>query len=253
MSKKIGLLIPTTSKNRNWTNIKQTYLFDLTFKTALLTSDPSHNYVFYIGIDQDDMIFSKVDEQKQMLRFKLAFKNIDIKFIVMEGIQKGHLTKMWNILFKQAYDEDCDYFFQCGDDINFKTKGWISDCIETLKKNNDIGLTGPINNNPNILTQAFVSRKHMDIFGWFFPEEIINWGCDDWYNHVYKPDNFFPLFHHFCSNDGGPPRYVVNNDKDFFGSMNTNYDQNVRILRDNANNLASIHKLLIKNYIETYK
>ena len=29
---------------------------------------------------------------------------------------------MWNVLFKQAYDDGCDYFYQCGDDIEFKTK-----------------------------------------------------------------------------------------------------------------------------------
>ena len=31
---------------------------------------------------------------------------------------------MWNILFKKAYNDNCDYFYQCGDDILFKTKGW---------------------------------------------------------------------------------------------------------------------------------
>ena len=54
-----------------------------------------------------------------------------------------------------------------------------------LEENNNIGLTGPINNNSSILTQAFVSRRHMLIFGWFFPEEIKNWYCDDWYNIIY--------------------------------------------------------------------
>ena len=43
--------------------------------------------------------------------------------------------------------------------------------IEIITKitipNNDLGLAGPINNNNRILTQAFVSRKHMEIFGWF--------------------------------------------------------------------------------------
>ena len=99
----------------------------------------------------------------------------------------------WNIIFLKAYQDSCDYFYQCGDDINFKTSGWINDSISILEQHNNIGLTGPINNNNYILTQAFVSRKHMEIFGYFFPENIINWGCDDWYNFVYKPDYFFPL------------------------------------------------------------
>ena len=68
----------------------------------------------------------------------------------MEGIKKGHLTVMWNRLFEQAHEEKCDYFFQCGDDINFQTKDWVKDCVLTLKNHDDVGLTGPVNNNIEI-------------------------------------------------------------------------------------------------------
>ena len=78
---------------------------------------------------------------------------------------------MWNVLFKKAYDDKCEFFYQCGDDIYFTTKGWINDSINILK-NDIIGLTGPLNNNNRILTQAFVSRKHMEIFGWFFRKKF---------------------------------------------------------------------------------
>ena len=91
-------------------------------------------------------------------------KNMEIEFIYMDGIAKGHLTVMWNRLFEKAFKDECDYFFQCGDDIEFKTKKWVNDCIATLQNSNDIGLVGPINNNPRILTQSFVSRKHMELF-----------------------------------------------------------------------------------------
>ena len=72
---------------------------------------------------------------------------------------------MWNILYTVAYDELCDYFYQCGDDIVFKTDGWINDSIQALVTHNDVGIAGPINNNSLILTQALFSRKHMDRFG----------------------------------------------------------------------------------------
>lgn len=26
---------------------------------------------------------------------------------------------MWNVLFQNAYDDSCDYLYQCGDDIVF--------------------------------------------------------------------------------------------------------------------------------------
>jgi hypothetical protein len=240
---KIGILIPTTSNGRKWSTIKDSYLYNLTFKTFLLTQDPEHEYVFYIGIDNDDPIYNK--EQQQVLeKFNIIFKNISVKFIYM-NCKKGHLTKMWNILFKQAYEEDCEYFYQCGDDIYFKTKGWVNDCINTLRLNNDVGITGPINNNNFIITQAFVSRKHMQIFNYFFPEEIINWGCDDWYNWVYKPTHFFPLEKHFCSNQGGDPRYVINNNETF----RLNYSKNVLKIRNNSKIIAERTKHLITKFL----
>ena len=166
----------------------------------------------------------------------------------MDGIQKGHLTVMWNRLFEKAYDDNCDYFYQTGDDILFKMTGWVNDCIGTLEENNDVGLTGPINNNSRILTQAMVSRKHMEIFGWFFPEEIQNWCCDDWYNWVYQPDYFYPLKKHFCSNEGGQPRYTINNDKNFRKDMKT-YQRKTMNLRRETFELATRHKKLIEYYI----
>ena len=91
----------------------------------------------------------------------------------MDDVKKDHLTKMWNILFRRAYDDKCDYIFQCGDDINFTTKGWVNECILVLKKHQGFGLAGPINNNPRILTQAFVSRRHMEFLVGFFRKKYL--------------------------------------------------------------------------------
>ena len=52
----------------------------------------------------------------------------------------------------------------------------------------------------------------MELFGYYFPPEIINWFCDDWYNNIYKKINhFYPLYNHYCENIGGKPRYNINN------------------------------------------
>lgn len=209
---KIGMLIPSTSKGRNWTTIQESYLFKHTLKSFLLTYDKSHKYTFYIGIDRDDRIYDNKINIDYFIKFAKVMINIDINFVYMDNIPKGHLTVMWNKLFKIAYDDECEYFFQCGDDIEFKTNGWVEDCISKLQENNNIGLVGPVNNNPRILTQSFVSKKHMELFGYYFPPEIINWFCDDWINEVYRSINkFFPLANHLCINVGGTPRYNVNN------------------------------------------
>ena len=251
---KIAMLIITTSNKRaNWTTIKDSYLYNMTLKTFLLTYDKEHKYKFYIGIDANDRIFDNIKQQEEITRFTKAFPNIEFEFIVYDNkkVPKGHCTIMWNILFKKAYDNDYDYFYQCGDDIVFRTKGWINDSIEMLKNNNNIGLTGPINNNNRILTQSFVSRKHMDIFGWYFPEEIKNWCCDDWYNLVYSPNYLYPLNDHYASNNGGNPRYDINNDPNFTGNNNAIFSNNLNKLRLETKILADTHKQLIQKYINS--
>lgn len=210
---KIGILIPSTSKGRDWKNIKETYLFKHTLKTFLITYDNEHKYKFYIGIDRNDRIYDNKEYIDEIQRFMSIMKNTEIEFIYMDNIPKGHLTIMWNKLFQKAYNEKCDYFFQCGDDIEFKTPGWINDCINIQKKFDNFVLTGPIDkNNTRLLTQSFVSRKHMEIFGYYFPPEIINWFCDDWINNIYKTiDRFDPLLNKYLINIGGRPRYNIDN------------------------------------------
>ena len=244
---KIGFIIPCTSRGRNWGNIIETYLYNLTIKTFLVHRDEEHEYVFYLGIDADDPIFNNTNEQNKILNLKKVFSGIDFKFIILNE-KNGYLTKMWNVLFREAYNDKCDYFYQCGDDIEFKTTGWINACISKLIENHNIGLTGPINNNKYILTQAFVSRLHMDIFGYFFPENIINWGCDDWYNHVYSPNFLYPLKQHYCANMGGTPRYVINYNPSFM----SHYCKNVNKLRSDIFQQAGKDKILIRKFIEKH-
>ena len=249
---KVALLIVTTSNKRdNWVNIKDSDLFNMTLKSFLLTQDNNNLYKFYIGIDKDDRIFDKKYEQEQITRFSKAFPHVEFEFITFDNnkIPKGHLTIMWNILFKKAYNDNYDYFYQCGDDIECKTKGWVHDCIEELKKHNNIGLTGPINNNNRILTQSFVSRKHMEIFGWYFPKEIINWCCDDWYNMVYHPNYLYPLKNHLAINSGGAPRYDIHNLKNFKGNSPMEFSNNVNKLRQETQQLANSHKKILEKYL----
>ena len=244
---KVALLIPTTSKGREWKSFEDIYLYCYTLKSFLTTYDMEHTYTFYVGIDHDDPMFSQSVIIQKFYRFISIMKNVTIRFVPFTGISKGHLTKMWNILFKKAYDNGCDYFFQCGDDIVFKTKHWVNACIDVLQKNNDIGVTSPICiNNQLILTQSFVSRKHMQIFGVFFPEEIINWGCDDWINIVYKPNHYYPLRNFFCNNVGGKERYVVDNNESFY----YNYKENLFKLRRRTHKLVErTYKPILDKYI----
>ena len=222
MSDLIGILIPTTSARRNWTKFQDTAFYNIYLQSFVKTYCPNYSYVFYLIIDDDDKLFSNPTIQREIVTYVEGFKNLTLKFLSSRGIPKGWVTKMWNRAFVQACTDGCRYFFQCGDDISFETKGWVHDSVEQLKANNNIGLTGPIDNGrfvnddpifkPGgdrfVHTQAFVSIRHMEIFGTFFPEHIKNWFCDDWITRVYYPDHFYTI-DHYLKNIGGDPRYDV--------------------------------------------
>jgi|TARA_Y100000992_G_scaffold302554_2_gene277273 hypothetical protein len=248
---KIGLLIPTTSNNRDWFHPHESYLHTYTMTSFSKTYNQEHQYIFYVGIDDNDILFDNKDTWNFFDTYcKKNLSNTSIKFISMSNIKKGHLSKMWNRLFQVAFNENCDYFFQCGDDIIFTTTNWINDSIDTLKLHNNIGITGPINNNNYILTQTFVHRTHMNIFGFYFPEDIYNWCIDDWINQVYRNEYFYPLYNHYCGNEGGEPRYLIDN-KYRFNNINKDKEtnKNILILKHSINNIVLRERKKINNYL----
>lgn len=222
MSSHIGILIPSTSRNRSWNKLEDTSLFSIFFHSFFTTCCTRYKYTIYLAIDDDDRILSIPYVRDQIEKYVSVMKNTSIKFVSTQGIKKGWVTHMWNRAFKQAYDDGCEYFFQSGDDIVFQSKNWVTDSIKMLEKNKGIGLTGPLDygrikhgshdslpgGSRFIQTQSFVSRKHMEIFGFYFPEEIKNWFCDDWMTKVYYPTYFYQI-EHFVSNVGGAPRYEI--------------------------------------------
>lgn len=243
---KLAILIPTTSfKQDNWKNINDTFLYNNTLKTFKKTFSYKYPVKFFIGIDKNDRIWDNFDNQhliKNLFDFPIQFYYLNA--------DKGHLTKMWNQLFFQAIQEKYNYFYQCGDDITFYTKNWDYDSILILKKNNDIGISGPKNNHPTILTQAMFSIKHYHIFNFLFNEEIINWCCDDWYNLLYQKHRFI-LNNHFCSNDGNiptEPRYIINNDKNFnLKDKFSNLKKNLKIIVNKDINILNKYLLTYFN------
>ena len=144
MTYKIGILIPTTTNKRDWEMLKDTTFYSVFLKTFLTTYCKQYEYTIYLVVDDDDRIYSKNDVKEKLCRFINIMKNVNIKFISSEGIPRGWVTHMWNKAFKEAYDDGCDYFFQSGYDIQFLGKLWVSNSIEQLKENDDIGMTGPL-------------------------------------------------------------------------------------------------------------
>jgi hypothetical protein len=195
---KIAVLVPSTSRNRTWKEADDSYL-NMLFKTFKETADSEHEYMFFVGVDDNDEYY---------IRHKSAFEKEDIR-IVPVRVERGYVTHIWNALAKIAYDDGFDYMFQCGDDVRLDTPGWINKSIEILKATNNVGVTGPNDrNNKRLLTQTVVHRTHYETFGFYFPPEIPNWFCDDWINEVYVPVQRLPE-NYTCFNGGGEPRYNI--------------------------------------------
>lgn len=75
------------------------------------------------------------------------------------------------------------------DDLVLKGAGWTTLFVETLQKQDNYGVVGPTDNRHgnNLLTQSFTSRKHFEIFGYYYPMEIKDWYSDNWISTVYDP------------------------------------------------------------------
>jgi hypothetical protein len=216
---KVGIVIPSTTRGRNWFFAASSYLYD-TLTSIKATADPEFEYVVYVGYDTHDVFYEKPRNQNAFLDIGLP-----VLFVPFSDIPLGHLTKRWNVLAQQAYDDGCDYLYQCGDDILFDTPGWVGESVRTLERQDNIGVTGPANTNGNIsiLTQTFVHRTHLDIFGFYFPEEIINWHCDNWINGVYGGATRLPS-QFTCKNAGGKERYEIVNDSSLCTSLIAKYE-----------------------------
>ncbi len=191
MTKSIAMLIPSTTKFRDWKHMEDTYLYKY---QKLYTQ---YKVTYYIGYDFDDPIYSK---ENQRNKFKANW--IECKF------DKGNVVAIWNHLFEQAKNK-FDYYWIVGDDIKYPQKpiGIFELLSNALDKNKGYGIAGCFNGNPKLpMTQFLITDVHYKILGYIFPEEIKNWFCDNWMLMLYKDHTFyFPNIS--ALNTGGMPRY----------------------------------------------
>jgi len=204
---KISLLIPVTSNRRSFKSINESPLISILLRSFLKFKEGNFEYTFYVGYDKGDRFYTLNRD-----KIKNHFKECGVNLVYTEyhNPQKSPVF-VWNKLFEDAYNNGEDYFYQIGDDIEIQSK-WTSLFINKLSDNGDIGVSGPLDlNNKVLLTQSFVSKKHMDIFGFYFPEVFKNWYCDNWIQDTYKGINkIFKFENVLVKNSGGLPRYVVN-------------------------------------------
>jgi len=186
----IALLIPVCSRGKDYKIIDDTPFMRIFYPNFLKTYNSAYNYTIYLGIDNTDSFYVS----NAMLFFFLLRDNITIKTPLLTGCEHKPAFA-WNQLFELAYKNNHDYFYQIGDDIKMLTP-WVDKFIEILSGRDNKGVVGGchdanyygrINQKKTpVIENAFVHRKHYQIFNTFFNKSIENWYCDDWITEVYK-------------------------------------------------------------------
>ena len=215
----IALLVPVCSRGQNYENLSSTPIVQYFLPSFITQYDAAYSYTLFVGYDSTDTFYKSCINQLPDM-----YKSINIVIIELEGCEHKP-AKAWNTLFKKAYDQDCDYFYQIGDDIIMED-AWTNIFIHHLQSNNNIGVVGGCHlanyngrvasGSPPVIENAFVHKTHYHIFGTFFDKRIDNWYCDDWITEVYMPDYSIHINDIFVKNVV-MDRYEIRNINDKIG------------------------------------
>ena len=214
----IAVLIPVKSKPEYQNQFLLSDLYIYFYKSFFRHYDSEHNYTVYLGYQNNDDLYNN-EKQKEIIKkcFNIM-KNTTVIFKQYDSRWQGNVAGIWTSLCYLAMTDGNknEYFIQCGSDIEFQDSFFINKSIKLLKENNNLGVVGlqdkgrlKININDKLLTQTIVSYEHFKIFGFYFPPEIINWGCDDWITEIYEKQNMVYRLRHGFYNRGGKERYEI--------------------------------------------
>jgi hypothetical protein len=216
--KNIAVLIPVKSKPEYLNQFLKSDLYEYFFKSFFKNYDSEHKYTIYLGYQDNDKLYNNEKQRNIIEKHFNIMKNATVVFKSYEPKWQGNVAGIWTTLCYLAMTDgnENNYFIQCGSDISFVDKGFVNDAINILEKNNNIGVVGledrgrlKINPNDRLLTQSIVSWKHFLIFGFYYPQEIINWGCDDWITEIYERENMVYRLKQGFYNLGGKERYEI--------------------------------------------
>ncbi|KAL4238841.1 hypothetical protein ACF0H5_003548 [Mactra antiquata] len=176
---RVGVLIPSTTRYLEISDIKKFSLIDTLFKSFYKTIQTEYNYTIYVGIDTNDKLKSYIHD----------IESFGDNIIVVR-VNGSTFTKAVNTIAEKAVKDGVDYLMRINDDTQFITSNWTSLCIESLQNFDppNIGVVGPLcpQDKQTILTQDFVHVTHFHIFGFYYPPQLDNWWADDWITRVYE-------------------------------------------------------------------
>jgi len=200
----IAILVPVCSRKQNYTTLSSTPFMKILYPSFMKYKDEAYRFTFFIGYDSSD------DFYKQHIQnlTDMVDDTVEIKIYELEGCEHKP-AKAWNILFKYAFMEGFDYFYQIGDDVQLEDP-WTNVFVNMLQENDNIGVVGGCHllnyrgrvarGSSPVIENAFVHKTHYHIFETFFDERIDNWFCDDWITEVYKPNHSIHINDIFVKN-----------------------------------------------------
>jgi len=202
---KVCIAIPSTSNKRNWSLIEDSYIYNSINNFNMYTN--LYDIAIYISYDYDDKLYSKQIERNKLNK---KYPDLNINWF-SNNFEKGNVVAHWNYLYDKAVKDNYKYTLLIGDDIIYPNNNkWLTDFINSLKKNNYIGISGGYSRQP-FMTQFLVSDIHHKIFGYAFHPEIKNWSCDLYLFELY-PEKYINFFKNYLlDNGGGSERYIPNN------------------------------------------
>jgi hypothetical protein len=214
----IAVLIPVKSKPEYNNQFVLSDLYVYFYKSFFTTYSSENNYTIYLGYQKGDKLYDNKNQRDIIERHFNIMKNSKVVFKEYDDKWQGNVAGIWSSLCYLAMTDGNknNYFIQCGSDICFVNNGWVNEAIFKLQNNNNMGVVGledkgrlKINPNDKLLTQSIVSYQHYKIFGFYYPPEILNWGCDDWITEIYEQHNMVYRLNKGFYNMGGEPRYNI--------------------------------------------
>ena len=178
-------------------------------KTVSRKEFEEFNIVIYIGFDHDDPVMdnsvhrSTIRKQAENL---IGDKPIALRMFRFPNTHR--VAMLWSMLFVKAMRDGADYFYQVNDDLTLVTPNWLTNFTATLDEHQGFGVVGPWDEfnelKCQVLTMSMVSRVHYDIFGTYYPVEMMNWKTDRWLTWVYGK-NYTTCSNEFIANNGAAP------------------------------------------------
>lgn len=196
--KTLAIGVPTTSKGMKSFQEKHVLLTALIPSlSSTLTFEELKEFkiVLFIAYDFGDAYFERNRKELKDEMQKILPKSVSVIFLRLLPLQRVAMT--WNMIFHLARRHfDFDYFYQVNDDLTMKTAGWLKKFSAKLDESDGIGVVGPSDSfngfSCSLLTQAFVTRRHFEIFqGNFYPLAFKDWKSDRWLSFVYGPSKTF--------------------------------------------------------------